>query len=67
MSEWKPDICVYHGGCDDGFGAALAVHMRWGDSVVYVRGLAAALQKEYNIGVEHGRVSASECVAVSSL
>lgn len=38
MSEWKPDICVYHGGCDDGFGAALAVHMRWGDGVVYVPG-----------------------------
>lgn len=18
MSEWKPDICIYHGGCDDG-------------------------------------------------
>lgn len=36
--SWKPDICVYHGGCDDGFGAALAVHMRWGDSVVYVPG-----------------------------
>ena len=32
MSEWKPDICIYHGGCDDGFGAALAVHMRWGDA-----------------------------------
>lgn len=20
--DWKPDICVYHGNCDDGFGAA---------------------------------------------
>lgn len=38
MSTWKPDICVYHGGCDDGFGAALAVHMRWGNDVVYVPG-----------------------------
>jgi hypothetical protein len=38
MSGWKPDICVYHGGCDDGFGAALAVHMRWGNDVVYVPG-----------------------------
>ena len=38
MSQWKPDICVYHGGCDDGFGAALAVHSRWGDDVVYVPG-----------------------------
>ena len=35
---WKPDICVYHGGCDDGFGAALAVHTRWGNAVAYVPG-----------------------------
>lgn len=35
---WKPDICIYHGGCDDGFGAALAVHAKWGDSVEYVPG-----------------------------
>lgn len=35
---WRPDICVYHGGCDDGFGAAIAVHARWGDNVVYVPG-----------------------------
>lgn len=35
---WKPDICVYHGGCDDGFGAALAVHSRWGNDVQYVPG-----------------------------
>lgn len=33
---WKPDICVYHGGCDDGFGAAWAVWQRWGDAVEYV-------------------------------
>ena len=32
MSVWKPDVCIYHGGCDDGFGAALAVHTRWGAS-----------------------------------
>lgn len=38
MSEWRPDICIYHGGCDDGFGAALAVYMRWGTDVVYVPG-----------------------------
>ena len=36
--EWKPDICVYHGGCDDGFGAAWAVHKKWGDSVRFVAG-----------------------------
>lgn len=22
---WKPDICVYHGGCDDGYGAAFII------------------------------------------
>ncbi len=38
MSYWRPDICVYHGGCDDGFGAALAVHTRWPSEVVYVPG-----------------------------
>ena len=27
----KPDICIYHGGCDDGFGAAWAVWKRWPD------------------------------------
>lgn len=35
---WKPDICIYHGGCDDGFGAAYAVWKRWGDEVEYVQG-----------------------------
>lgn len=34
--SWQPDICIYHGGCDDGFGAAWAVHQRWGDAVQYV-------------------------------
>lgn len=29
MDIWKPDICVYHGGCDDGFGAAWAIRARW--------------------------------------
>lgn len=31
MDHWKPDICVYHGGCDDGFGAAWAVWKKWPD------------------------------------
>lgn len=29
--NWKPDLCIYHGGCDDGFGAAWAVWKRWPD------------------------------------
>lgn len=33
---WKPDICIYHGGCDDGFGAALAAWKAWGDAVEFV-------------------------------
>ena len=26
---WKPDLCIYHGNCDDGFGAAWSVWRRW--------------------------------------
>lgn len=36
MTEWKPDIVIYHSPCDDGFGAAWAAHQRWGDAVEYV-------------------------------
>jgi len=36
QETWKPDICIYHGNCNDGFGAAWAVWKRWGDNVVYV-------------------------------
>jgi uncharacterized protein len=36
---WKPDICIYHGNCDDGFGAAWAIRQRWGDlDIAYVPG-----------------------------
>jgi hypothetical protein len=35
---WKPDICVYHGGCDDGFGAAWVVWKAFGESVAFVPG-----------------------------
>lgn len=35
----KPDICIYHGGCDDGFGAAFAVWKCHGDSVEYHAGV----------------------------
>lgn len=31
MTEYKPDICIFHGGCDDGFAAAWAVWKRWPD------------------------------------
>lgn len=36
---WKPDICIYHGNCDDGFGAAWAIWRRWGNEVAYVPGV----------------------------
>lgn len=36
---WKPDICIYHGNCDDGFGAAWAIWKRWGNDVAYVPGV----------------------------
>ncbi len=33
---WKPTVCIYHGGCIDGFTAAWAVWRRWGDDVRYI-------------------------------
>ncbi|TIO72203.1 DHHA1 domain-containing protein [Mesorhizobium sp.] len=35
---WKPDLCIYHGGCGDGFGAAWAIWKRWGNEVAYIPG-----------------------------
>lgn len=32
---WKPDVCIYHFPCDDGYGAAWAVHRKWGDAIDY--------------------------------
>lgn len=31
MEIFKPDICIYHGNCPDGFGAAWAVWKKWPD------------------------------------
>ena len=31
-----PDICIYHGNCDDGFAAAYAVWKRFGDGVKFI-------------------------------
>jgi hypothetical protein len=36
---WKPDVCIYHGNCDDGFGAAWAIWRRWGNEVAYFPGV----------------------------
>lgn len=33
---WKPDICIYHHPCTDGFGSAWAVWKKWGDDVEYL-------------------------------
>jgi hypothetical protein len=35
---FEPDICIYHGNCDDGFGAAMAVWKRW-PNVEFVSGI----------------------------
>lgn len=35
-TDWKPDLCIYHGNCDDGFGAAWAIWRRWGNEVAYI-------------------------------
>lgn len=32
----KPDVCLYHANCLDGFGAAFAIWLRFGDSVKYL-------------------------------
>jgi len=31
----KPTLCIYHGNCADGFGAALAVWLKYGNDVKY--------------------------------
>lgn len=36
MDGWTPDIVIYHDNCADGFGAAWACWMRWGDACRYV-------------------------------
>lgn len=37
MGQWAPDYCVYHHGCDDGFGALWAITKRW-PSVIPIEG-----------------------------
>ena len=32
------DVCIYHGNCADGFGAALAVYKKFGDACEYIPG-----------------------------
>lgn len=34
--KYKPTVCVYHGGCDDGFSAAWAVWKKWASLVEYI-------------------------------
>lgn len=36
MSDYRPDIVIYHAECADGFGAAWACWMRWRDACQYV-------------------------------
>lgn len=34
-AEWKPDVVIYHDPCADGFAAAWACWLKWGDTVEY--------------------------------
>ncbi|WP_288989863.1 DHHA1 domain-containing protein [uncultured Sphingopyxis sp.] len=34
-TEYQPDVMLYHANCADGFGAAWAAWMKWGDAVDY--------------------------------
>ena len=27
--SYRPDICIYHDNCDDGFAAAWVIHKKW--------------------------------------
>ncbi len=36
QSEWKPDVCIHHFPCDDGFGSAWCVWKKWGNTIDYV-------------------------------
>lgn len=36
MTDYQPDIMIYHANCADGFGAAWAAWLKWGDKVQYV-------------------------------
>ena len=36
MAVWKPEVMLFHGRCEDGFGAAFAAWLRWGDQVEYI-------------------------------
>ncbi len=35
-TDYQPDMMIYHANCADGFGAAWAAWMKWGDAVEYV-------------------------------
>ena len=34
-TNWKPDLCIHHFPCDDGFAAAWVVWKKWGDDVSF--------------------------------
>lgn len=36
MTEYKPDVMLYHANCADGFGAAWAAWSRWGNFIEYI-------------------------------
>lgn len=44
VQSWKPTVCIYHGGCIDGFTAAWVVWRKWGDDV---RSVGAVQRRQY--------------------
>lgn len=48
---FKPDICIYHGNCADGFSAAWAVWKRWRHTVAFVPGVYG--QEPPNVAGKH--------------
>lgn len=37
MTDYRPDVVIYHANCADGFGAAWAAWMRWGSAIRFVQ------------------------------
>lgn len=77
---WKPDVCVYHGNCDDGFGAAWAIWKRWPDiefiSGVYGKPLEEpadgwscknVLFVDYSLPEAEMRALAEKCASIAVL
>lgn len=70
---WRPEICIYHGNCQDGFGAAWAVWKRWPDCefapAIYGKPLPDVTGKDvlmvdFSAKAEHLRASGARSLVV---